>query len=193
MPVKAMQEYLFKPLAMFDTNFNMVSPIPGDRAAPHGIGKDGDVVLAPMALNYSSQAFRPAGGAWTSVHDLALFLQFEARAGKLEDGKQWISEVNVLARRQPQIVTGLDSAYGMGLGINQKLGIQSLNHSGSLFGYNSTIYLIPESGIGLVAMSNAEQGMGSLEVPGRALVYKFLGLLFVLLLAYGLRSKLRRI
>lgn len=167
---RAMQEYLFRPTGMLDTTFDMVRAQKGNHAWPHGVGVDGRVAVAAMALNYSGVPIRPAGGAWTSIHDLARFVQLEAREGRLGNGDQLISSKNVLARRIAQVTTGLNTFYGMGLGVSRKLGITSVNHSGSLFGYNSTIFLVPETGIGLVAMSNSEQGMGLLNVATRRLL-----------------------
>ncbi len=167
---KAIKEFLFRPLAMTDTTFDMSEAQIGNYALPHGIGADGETALTSMELNKAVRVFRPAGGAWTSIHDLALFLQFEANNGKLPNGRQLIRPESVIARRHPQVATGLDSFYGMGLGINQKLGITTLNHTGTVFGFNSILFLIPENGVGLVAMSNADQGVGLLTLARQRLL-----------------------
>ena len=167
---RVMQENLFDPLHMADTTFDMERAQRRPHAAPHGIGPQGQTALASLALNYSAVPIGPAGGAWTSIHDLARFLQLEANTGRLPNGSVLVQPGNVLARRQPQVITGWDSTYGMGLGIHRRLGITTLTHSGSYFGYNSTMLLLPDSGIGLVAMSNAEQGMGLLGILSRRLL-----------------------
>jgi CubicO group peptidase (beta-lactamase class C family) len=48
----------------------------------------------------------PSGGVWASVNDLAHYVQMELASGKLPDGKPFISEAALLARRVPQIATG---------------------------------------------------------------------------------------
>jgi hypothetical protein len=51
---------------------------------------------------------------------LIRYVQDELTLGKLPNGKQLVSAKNLLARRAPQIATGEDSAYGMGLSINHR-------------------------------------------------------------------------
>lgn len=167
---KAMQKLIFDPLGMADTTFDMKRAQRANHAVPHGIGGDGKTTVTAMDLNYSLEVFRPAGGAWTSIHDLARFMQLEASAGKLPNGKQLIRAEQVLARRMPQVATELQNYYGMGVGISQKFGITSINHTGTAFGFNSVSFLVPESGIGMVAMSNTDQGVGLLSLARRRLL-----------------------
>nr|WP_315475690.1 serine hydrolase domain-containing protein [uncultured Undibacterium sp.] len=167
---KAMQKLIFDPLGMADTTFDMKRAQRANHAVPHGISADGKTAVTAMDLNYSLEVFRPAGGAWTSIHDMARFMQLEASAGKLPNGKQLIRAEQVLARRIPQVAAALHSYYGMGVGINQKLGITSINHTGTTFGFNSISFLVPESGIGMVAMSNTDQGVGLLNLARRRLL-----------------------
>jgi CubicO group peptidase (beta-lactamase class C family) len=167
---KAMQKLIFDPLGMADTSFDMKRAQRANHAVPHGIGADGKTTVTAMDLNYSLEVFRPAGGAWTSIHDMARFMQLEASAGKLPNGKQLIRAEQVLARRIPQVATELHNYYGMGVGISQKLGITSINHTGTAFGFNSVSFLVPESGIGMVAMSNTDQGVGLLSLARRRLL-----------------------
>ena len=76
------------------------------------------VAIAPMDVNYSIVALRPAGGAWSSVNDMLKYVQMELAAGKLPDGKTFISEAALMARREPQVMIGEDHTYGMGLMVN---------------------------------------------------------------------------
>ncbi len=167
---KAMQEYLFDPLGMSDSTFDMARAQRGNHAVPHGNGPDGKTGVGAMPLNYHLIPLRPAGGGWTSVHDMALFMQFEARAGKLPNGKQLISAEHVLERRVPQVASSLDGYSGMGLGVSNKYGVTTLSHTGTVLGSNSYFFLVPESGIGVVALSNAEQGHDLLTIARQRLL-----------------------
>ena len=81
-----------------------------------------------MEQNYSVVPFRPAGGVWTSAHDMTRYALLELAGGKLPDGRQFVSEENLLMRRKPQISTGEDQAYGMGLSTNDHWGIPIVHH-----------------------------------------------------------------
>src|SRR5262249_26297175 len=96
---EAMQKKIFVPLGMKSTTFDMERAQKGNHARPHGEDVDGKPAVANMDFNYSIVPHRPAGGVWTSAHDLIRYVQLEVRRGKLPNGKQLVSEENLLARR----------------------------------------------------------------------------------------------
>jgi CubicO group peptidase (beta-lactamase class C family) len=161
---RAMESRIFKPLGMKDTTFDMEKAQHGDFASPHSEDIDGRTSLIKMDQNYSVVPFRPAGGVWTSAHDMTQYALLELRRGKLADGRQFVSEENLLMRRKPQIPTGQDETYGMGLEVNNHWGIPIVHHGGSLFGYKSDWMILPDAGIGAVLLTNSDRG-GSLLGP----------------------------
>ena len=154
----AMQKQIFGPLGMTHTTFDMDRAQRGNFASPHGDDVDGHPAVATMDDNYSVEPFRPAGGAWSSAHDLTRYLQLELSHGKLPNGAQLVSEENLLTRRKPQIATGEDETYGMGLETNSRWGVPVIHHGGSLFGYKSDWMILPDAGIGAVLLTNADNG-----------------------------------
>lgn len=154
----AMRKYIFAPLGMNDTTFDMERAQRGNFASPHGDDVDGKPQVASMTMNYAVVPFRPAGGVWTSVHDMTRYLQLELSRGKLPSGEQLVSEENLLMRRKPQIATGEDETYGMGLEVNSRWGVPVVHHGGSLFGYKSDWMILPDSGIGAVLLTNSDNG-----------------------------------
>lgn len=155
---RAMQERIFTPLGMASTTFDMARAQRGNHASPHAEDIDGHVRLASMAMNYAVVPHRPAGGVWTSAHDLIRYVKLEADQGKLPDGRQMVSAENLLARRLPQVSRGEDKSYGMGLMTETMAGVPVVYHGGSMLGFKSNIYLLPEAGIGAVLLTNAEEG-----------------------------------
>jgi CubicO group peptidase (beta-lactamase class C family) len=101
---------------------------------------------------------RPAGGVWTSAHDLIRYVQLELARGKLPDGKQLVSEENILARRLPQIATGEDQSYGMGLSVDNTWGVTVVHHGGSMAGFKSDLMFLPDHGVGAVLLTNSDTG-----------------------------------
>ncbi len=155
---EAMQRKVFDPLAMKNTTFDFKRVLAGNFARPHGRSVDSEMKVIAMDMNYSIVPARPAGGVWTSAHDLALYVQMELARGKLPNGKQLVSEENLLARRVPQVAVGEDVAYGMGLFIDTQWGIPIISHGGDLFGYHSNMYWLPDHNVGLVILTNADGG-----------------------------------
>jgi CubicO group peptidase (beta-lactamase class C family) len=155
---EAMQTQVFNPLGMKDTTFDMERAQHGNFASPHGDDVDGHPTVATMDNNYSIVPFRPAGGVWTSAHDMTHYVELELSRGKLPNGEQLVSEENLLMRRKPQIATGEDETYGMGLETNSRWGVPIIHHGGSLFGYKSDWMILPDSGTGAVLLTNADTG-----------------------------------
>jgi CubicO group peptidase (beta-lactamase class C family) len=167
---EAMQKKIFDPLGMNSTTFDYARAFAGNHASPHGDDVDDKPHVASMAINYSIIPARPAGGVWTSSHDLIRYVQDELTLGKLPDGKQLVSPENLLMRRAPQVMLGEDSSYGMGLIVDHKYGIPVVSHGGSMPGFKSDLYFLPDSGIGAVLLTNSDDG-GRLTGPfGRRLL-----------------------
>ena len=167
---RVMESQIFQPLGMQNTTFDMEKAQHGDFASPHSDDIDGHTGLIKMDENYSVVPFRPAGGVWTSAHDISQYALLELRRGKLADGRQFVSEENLLMRRKPQIPIGEDETYGMGLEVNKHWGIPIVHHGGSLFGYKSDWMILPDAGMGAVLLSNADRGQGLLEPLMRRLL-----------------------
>lgn len=155
---EAMQKEIFNPLGMNSTTFDMARALKGNHAGPHGDDVDGKPALASMDFNYSVVPHRPAGGVWTSAHDLIRYVQLELARGKLPNGKQLVSEENLIARRKPQVLMGENQTYGMGLIVDTTWGVPVVHHGGSMAGYKSDIMLLPDYGIGAVLLTNSDNG-----------------------------------
>ncbi|MFZ0799171.1 MAG: serine hydrolase domain-containing protein [Terriglobales bacterium] len=163
---KAMQEKIFDPLGMKSTTFDYARALVGNHASPHGDDVDGKPSVANLAFDYSIMPARPAGGVWTSAGDLIRYVQLELELGKLPSGKQLVSSENLLMRRTPQIALGEDQSYGMGLIVDRTYGVPVVHHGGSMAGYKTDIYFLPNSGIGAVLLTNSDNG-GMLLGPFR--------------------------
>jgi CubicO group peptidase (beta-lactamase class C family) len=155
---EAMQHKIFDPLGMKSTTFDMARALRSNHASPHADDVDGKPAVGNIAFDYSIMPHRPAGGVWTSAHDLIRYVQLELAQGKLPDGKQMVSAENLLARRAPQIATGENSSYGMGLIVDRTYAVPVVRHGGSMAGYKSDIMFLPDSGIGAVILTNSDNG-----------------------------------
>jgi CubicO group peptidase (beta-lactamase class C family) len=160
---KAMQTRIFGPLGMGDTTFDFKVGESGDWARPHGLDVDGRMVEMSNHFNHLIAPYRPAGGAWSSAADVARYAQLELSKGVTPDGKRLVSEANLLERRKRGVPTGEDSWYGMGL-MNQIVsGVPVITHGGTLQGFHSDWWILPDAGVGAVILTNADTGPAMFE------------------------------
>jgi len=160
---QAMEDRVFTPLGMSNTTFDFAKAQTGDWARPHGLDVYGRMTRVAMDFNYAVHPHRPAGGAWSSAADMARYVQLELSKGKTPNGKRMVSEANLLERRKRGVSDGEDSWYGMGLGEQVVNGVTVVDHGGSMLGYKSNFYVLPEAEIGAVILTNAEEGSGLLR------------------------------
>jgi len=155
---EAMQKKIFDPLGMKSTTFDMERAQRGNHASPHGDDPDGKPAVADMAFNYSVVPHRPAGGVWTSAHDLARYVQLELNLGRFPTAKPLVSVENLLMRRKPQVAIGEDQYYGTGLMVDKTWGVPVIHHGGSMAGFKSDLMFLPEQAIGAVLLTNSDTG-----------------------------------
>ena len=155
---EAMRTRIFVPTGMRSTTFDFARALRGNHAKPHGDDVDGVTRLGRMDLNYSIVPVRPAGGVWTSAHDLIRYVQLELGKGTLPDGRQIVSAANVTARSAPQILVSEDIEYGMGLFVDRRWGVTVVHHGGDLPGYHSDMMWLPDHGVGALILTNADSG-----------------------------------
>ena len=156
---EAMRTLVFEPLGMTSTTFDFKRALAGNHAGSHGASVDGKTIHGAMAVNYSILPLRPAGGAWSNVHDLLKYVQMEIDEGALPNGKRYIAKEPLLARRAAQVSIGKDVTYGMGLMVDTTYGVPVLRHGGDLVGYHSDMIWLPQQKVGAVILTNSDQGV----------------------------------
>lgn len=167
-----MMDRIFGPLGMKRTTYDNATAKRTGIASPHALTRRMDP--APIALSDSAPSALPSGGAWSNVRDYARYVLLELSRGKTPEGKQIVSEGNLLERRKPQVKIDDKAAYGLALTVWEQSGVQFVEHSGSLGGYSSDMFFLPEHGVGVVVLSNMG-GAGTWFGPLRR---KLLELLF---------------
>lgn len=159
----AMQEKVFGPLGMRETIFPIPAAQAGDYARPYGMDLDGKPSLIAMDYNYLVGPYRPAGGAWSTAHDMIRYVENELSGGIAPGGKRMVSEKNLLRRRAPNVPIGESATYGMGLEVDTTWGVPVVHHGGSMFGYKSDWVALPDAQVGAVILTNADEGQALLR------------------------------
>jgi CubicO group peptidase (beta-lactamase class C family) len=154
----AIQEKVLGPLGMGDTTFSMPRALAADHASPHAKDLDGKLEVINLDIDRAVLPFRPAGGAWSSPHDMILYVRDELTQGVLPNGRRLVSAANLLERRRRGVSTGEDQWYGMGLMEDTTWGVSVIHHGGDLPGYHSDFFAIPSAQVGAVILTNADNG-----------------------------------
>ena len=160
---RAMQVKIFDPLHMNDTTFDYHKGESGNWARPHGYNITGRMTVMSNFFNYTVYPYRPAGGAFSSAADMARYVQLELSKGLTPEGKRLVSEANLLERRKRGVPVGENIWYGMGLFNRMAWGIPVVTHGGTLQGYHSDWWALPDEGIGAVILTNADSGAAMLD------------------------------
>jgi CubicO group peptidase (beta-lactamase class C family) len=142
---RAMDELVFRPLGMNDTTFDMERAKAGNFASPHGAGINGSIQLATLAPNHVIVPYRPAGGAWSSAHDMIRYLALEAREGLLPSGDRLVSTSNLLERRRASVRVNPTATYGLGFVTDTTWEVPIVRHAGSIAGYRSEVTIFPDA------------------------------------------------
>lgn len=165
-----LQQRIFDKVGMAGTRYNADHLKPGDKPAI-GHAKFDFKDLRPVApLTWSNNA--GAGGIYSSVHDLAKWMNVQLAEGRLADGTPLFSEKTRQQMWQMQIpqVVGKPSVpeladatpnfagYGEGWSLSDYRGQKLVWHTGGWPGQVSRLTLVPGQNLGVVVLTNQESG-----------------------------------
>lgn len=159
---KAMKTRVFEPLGMTRTTFVTAEAARGDHAIPHGIAFNGPAHRSfsheqmPLSVEDAVVSVAPAGGAWSTVQDLARVMLVELARGKNSSGTQVISQASLLERRKPGVKIDDKAAYGLALMTNTRNDVLAISHGGNTLGFSCLWAFYPEHNIGIVVLANAQ-------------------------------------
>lgn len=160
------QERIFKPLSMTDTNCSVADTQTGNNYALPYEKPEGKARKQIPFRNID--AVGPAGSINSNVLDMAQWLRLNLSAGKFGE-EQIIAEATVteLQSRQMPIVQQammfpvLDThpevgqaSYGMGWFIQNYRGTKWVHHGGAIDGFIAQVAMLPQKNIGVVCLSN---------------------------------------
>ena len=162
---RLLQERIFKPLGMRTASVSGTALMANDnRASPHVRSRWG---WTPTRIKMEYYNALPAAGINASITDMAQWL------GAVLGGMPDVIPPRVIAKvSEPQIRTRRErwryawwqrirkAHYGMGWRIFKYTDETLVFHSGGLRGYRSQIAFLPEHGVGIVILINAQKDYG---------------------------------
>ncbi len=163
------REKILQPLGMKTTNLSTTAFKPGDDYAwPHS-KVEGKLQTIPFQdLDNAG----PAGVINSSVAEMAKWITLQLNHGKFpgreerlfseaQSHEMWTAQTltpistadSPLAALRPKF-----SAYALGWGIRDYHGRKLVGHSGGVSGFVTRVLLVPEENLGMVILTNAEEG-----------------------------------
>jgi CubicO group peptidase (beta-lactamase class C family) len=152
--VDAMNAEVLGPLDMKSTVLDIDAAKTREHAQPHARTLLFDAEPIPLETERGVDSVMPAGGAWSTVRDIARWMMLELGSGRL-DGRQIVSEANILERRKPRAAMSANVAYGLALVVDDSRGLRKVSHSGGTFGFTSDATFFPQHDLGFVVLTNA--------------------------------------
>jgi CubicO group peptidase (beta-lactamase class C family) len=148
-------ERVLTPLGMRRTSYLAEAPAAPGLSVHHYAGT---LTAEPATDN---RAMAPAGQLWSTVPDLAVFLRF------LAGGHADVLAVATL--REMGVAQPPAAEYGLGMRTGPVGGLHLVGHLGSMPGFQAGALVEPDSGRGLVALTNGTTGFAGIELARRML------------------------
>lgn len=173
--IAAVTERVLAPIGMDQSTFSFAEvEASGAYAVPHGMNIDGEYVTLPISMEEFLVPIAPSGGLWSTVDDMSLFMMTLLERGVAPDGTKVVSAENLERTWEPQVPVDANISYGLGWFVETYKDLPLIHHGGNTLGFTSDFAFMPESGIGIVVLTN---GQGT-NLFNEAVRYRFLELVF---------------
>ncbi|WP_222611093.1 MULTISPECIES: serine hydrolase [Undibacterium] len=135
----------------------------GNKVEPH-VAVNGQLQVVPFRPN---EVINAAGGIYSNIDDMSKWVRMQLNKGSYGD-KRLFSEQAQHEMWSPHTIIQMGpnggpynthfNSYGIGWGINDVKGYKQVSHTGGLLGMVTQVTLIPELKLGIVVLTNQEQG-----------------------------------
>ena len=163
------RQRIFNPLGMTHSNVTNANIRPSDDVASPHSRTDGKLQVIPFELLDNAG---PAGAINSCAADMAKWIQLQLNRGKFSDrdgrlfGEQrskemWSPQTILPTPDPPPGLAGLRANfadYALGWGLRDYHGRKLVGHTGGVGGFVSRVMLVPEENLGVVVLTNAEEG-----------------------------------
>jgi CubicO group peptidase (beta-lactamase class C family) len=166
----AMQAKIFGPIGMTATTLDFATVEHGEHATPHARSIDGSTVAMPLAIERTVEPIAPAGGVWTTLHDMERYVETELADGVAPDGTRVVSVDAVRERRRVRVRSDEHTGYGLGIDVGTYAGLRELSHDGGAFGFGTTMFMLPEEHFAIIIFTNVRNGSAKQQLPFNAAV-----------------------
>lgn len=154
-----MQASVFGPIGMTDTTVDFARALGApDRAWPHALAIDGKPRALAPEIEANVVPIAPAGAAWSNLADMERYVLIELSGGVTPQGTRVVSRANLRERWRQRVRNGASDGYGLGMDLGTIHGLTMVGHTGGLFGFGTTMFMLPEQGVGIIVLTNVRNG-----------------------------------
>jgi hypothetical protein len=148
-----LREHLFRPLGMTATDLARTPPIAARLATGYALASDG-----PRPVHDRDWLGAGGGGVYSTVRDLGRYAAALLQGGANEHGSVLRpSTLATMFERHYETDPALP-ALGLAFFVTDVGGHRVLAHDGILPGFNSHLSVVPDAGLGLIALTNGSSG-----------------------------------
>ncbi len=147
---EAMRTHVLDPLALRLTGFEAEQPARG-----HDQVEPGAAEHATTEKTYP-RVRRPSGGLWSSVADLLRF------AAHHLGGPGPLTPASIAEMQRPQIALA-GGSYGLGWLLPETRALPTVEHAGSVVGFQSLLLLVPQDRVAVAALTNSSRGSAAIR------------------------------
>ncbi|MBT6546115.1 MAG: beta-lactamase family protein [Rhodobacteraceae bacterium] len=146
---------VLEPLGMNDSAIASTPEILANLAPASMWTLDGDTPAPVFDLGGA-----PAGNIYATLPDMEKFMMALMRGGFTPDGQRIVSPSSLaqmwqVVGQRPAGYAGL-RGYGLGFGVSEIDGWLSVGHGGAVYGFASQLSVMPQAGIGMLAISTLD-------------------------------------
>ena len=154
-----MQASVFDPIGMTSTTVDFTRALAApDWAWPHALGIDGKPGAFPPEIEANVAPIAPAGAVWSNLVDMERYVLTELADGVTPEGARVVSRANLRERWRQRIRNGASEGYGIGMEVGTIHGLTMVGHTGGLFGFGTTMFMLPDQGVGIIVLTNIRNG-----------------------------------
>jgi len=105
----------------------------------------------------------PAGNLYTTATDLAQFARFVMGSGANSDSESSILKRTSLEKMCTPQLTNESIGFGLGFSVGRYRDHKTVQHMGAVYGFTSSIVVLPDVKIGAIVLSNADIATASVK------------------------------
>ncbi len=169
----AMQELVLEPMGLKRSFFNPIDVMIHRFVVGHSAGPKGPEVASPWPI---PRADNPCGGLVCDIGDLLRYGRFHMGDGPAEDGTRLLSAESMALMQTPQATMWTDEAIGLTWFLNVTDGVVRVSHGGSTIGQQAELTLVPQHGLAIGVMTNADEGLGVNQDVTKCALREYAGL-----------------
>ena len=113
-----------------------------------------------LAIERDVETIQPAGGTWTTLHDMEHYVETELAEGVPRRSARGLRRGATRARQAPRAISrpGRLRPWALASAPTPYAGLRTLAHDGGAFGFGTTMFLLPDQHAGIIIFTNIRNG-----------------------------------